>query len=318
VVEEVVALDDLVRFVQHPVSAFLRQRLGLSLWSDDDQPVDALTVELDSLAAWGVGDRLVRALLAGADPDAVCVAEEARGLLPPGALGRAALEVARGRAEAIASAALAAASGPATSVEVDVELAGSRRLVGTVPDLVGDVIRTASFSRLAPKHRLAAWVRFLAATAASPDAALSSTTVGRQKDGAATFVLRPLAGTPEGRRERAGEQLAVVVDLFDRGRCEPLPLYPETSHRYASARRNGSEDPLSEAGRCWTSEYGWDREDRDPAHVMVLGGVHTLDEVTAEAPRPDEAGPGWSAEPSRFARLSRRLWDPILDTGRDR
>ena len=318
VVDEVVALDDLVRFVQHPVSAFLRQRLGLGLWSDDDQPVDALAVELDGLAAWGVGDRLVRSLLAGGDPDAVGAAEEARGLLPPGALGRSALEVAQGRAEAIAAAALAAASGPATSVEVDVELADGRRLVGTVPDLVGEVIRTAGFARLAAKHRLAAWVRFLAATAASPDPALSSTTVGRHKDRAATFILRPLAGTPEGRSQRAAELLAVVVDLFDRGRCEPLPVYPETSHRYASARRDGAEDPLSEAARCWTSEYDWPKEDRDPAHVLVLGGVRSLDEVAAEASRADEAGPGWSAEPSRFARLARRLWDPILDTGRVR
>lgn len=316
VVDDVVAVDDLVRFVQHPVSAFLRQRLALSLWSEDDQPVDALAIELDGLAAWGVGDRLVRALLAGGDPDSVCAAEEARGLLPPGALGRSALDTARARAEAIAAAALDAASGPATSVEVDVALLCGRRLVGAVPDLVGGVVRSTSYSRLAAKHRLAAWVRFLAATAASPETALSSTTVGRHKEGAATFVLRPLAGTPEGRRQRAAELLGVVVDLFDRGRCEPLPLYCETSHRYASARRDGAEDPLTEAARCWTSGYDWTREDQDPAHVLVLGGVHTLGEVAGQTPRPDEDGTGWSAEPSRFARLARRLWDPILDAGR--
>ena len=316
---DVVALDDVVQLLQHPVQGFLRQRLGLSLRSDDDQPVDALAVELDGLASWGVGDRLVRAVLAGGDLDAVCAAEAARGLLPPGALGQAALEVARARAEAVAAAALEAAQGQPASIEVDVALPDGRRLVGTVPDVVGTVIRATTFSRLAPKHRLAAWVRFLAATAALPEQELSSTTVGRQRDRARTFTLQPLAGTGPGRLASATQRLGVVVDLFDRGRREPLPIYGETSHRYAAAVRAGAEAPAEDAARCWTSEYGWDKEDREPAHVLVLGGVRTLDEILAMAPRPDEDGPGWAVgETSRFGRLARRLWDPVLDAAAER
>ncbi len=310
---DVVALEDLVHFVQHPVGGFLRQRLGLSLRADEEQPVDALAVELDGLAAWGVGDRLLRALLAGGDVEAVCAAEEARGLLPPGALGRAALDDARRKAEAVAGAALDAARGPANSVDVEVQLLDGRLLVGTVPDVVGSVVRAASFSRLAPKHRLAAWVRFLAVTASHPAADLTSTTIGRHQGGARTFVLGSLAGTGQGRRERALELLEVVVDLWDRGLCEPLPLYGETSHRYAAAVRAGAESPEADAARCWTSEFSWDKEDKDPAHILVLGGVRSFDEVLAMPPRTDEEWPGWPPEPSRFARLSRRLWDPVLD-----
>ncbi len=310
---DVVALDDLVQFVQHPVLGFLRQRLELSLRSDEEQPVDALAVELDGLASWGVGDRLVRAVLGGGDLDAVCAAEAARGLLPPGALGQAALAEARARAEAIAAAALEASRGPVDSIEVDVALDNGRRLVGTVPDVVGDVVRATTFSRLAAKHRLAAWVRFLAATAARPAQELSSTTVGRQRDRARTFTLRALAGTAAGRSAAALEHLGVVVDLRDRGLREPLPLFGETSHRYASAVRTGAEAPADEAARCWTSEYGWDKEDREPAHVLVLGGVRTFDEVMAVPAGPGEDGPGWPVgEPSRFGRLARRLWDPVL------
>lgn len=314
VAEAVVALDDVVRFVQHPVQAFLRQRLGLSLWSEDDQPADALPVELDGLAAWGVGDRLVKALLAGDDIERACSAEVARGLLPPGALGRGALGDARVKAEAIAAAAQTAASGPVASLEVDITLADGRQLVGSVPDVVGSVVRATSYSRLAPKHRLAAWVRFLAATAAQPEMALSSTTVGRHQAAARTFVLGALAGTPEGRRARALEHLEVVVDLRHRGLREPLPLYGETSYRYASARRAGPDSPLEDAARCWTSEFGWDKEDKDPAHVLVLGGVRTFDEVLAVRPGPGEDGPGWPVgERTRFECLARRLWDPLLD-----
>ena len=61
----VVELEDLVRFVEHPVRAFLRQRLGISLRGGADEVQDGLQVELDGLERWGVGQRLLEALLAG-------------------------------------------------------------------------------------------------------------------------------------------------------------------------------------------------------------------------------------------------------------
>ena len=47
---------------------------------------------------------------------------------------------------------------------------------------------------------------------------------------------------------------------------------------------------------------------------MVLGGERSFKEVLEEPPGPDEDGPDWPRrETSRFARLARRLWDPVLD-----
>lgn len=315
-VDPVVALDDLVNFVQAPVKAFLRQRLGLSLYRDDDRPLDALVVELDALAAWGIGDRMVSALLAGGDAEAVCAAEIARGLLPPGALGQDALQKARVKAEAIATAAQAVAQGQRRSLEVDVALDGGRRVVGTVPDVVGDVIRATTFSKVspAPKRRLAAWVRYLAAVAASPERDLSSVLVGAGGPQPATIRLPSLGASAGQRRARALELLGILVDLRDRGLREPLPLYCETSHRYATAARQADKDPLEEAERYWTSTFDWAKEDRQPEHVLVLGGARTFAEVAAAGPGPDEQGPGWAMdEATRVGRLARRLWDPILD-----
>src|SRR4029077_2420969 len=51
----VIDLEDVVRFVEHPVRAFLRQRLGIGLWGGADEIEDALSVELDPLERWGVG-----------------------------------------------------------------------------------------------------------------------------------------------------------------------------------------------------------------------------------------------------------------------
>ena len=81
------ALDDLVRFVQHPVRAFLRQRLGISVGDYSDELGDALPVELDALERWGVGERLLDALMRGTEGRTAIRAEIAAGKLPPGQLG---------------------------------------------------------------------------------------------------------------------------------------------------------------------------------------------------------------------------------------
>ena len=80
---EVVQLDSLVRFVEHPVRAFLRERLGVYARGDLDEVTDSLPIELNALEKWGVGDRLLDAVLGGADLASAILAEQARGLLPP-------------------------------------------------------------------------------------------------------------------------------------------------------------------------------------------------------------------------------------------
>ncbi|MGQ0618129.1 MAG: exodeoxyribonuclease V subunit gamma [Acidimicrobiia bacterium] len=295
----VVALDDLVAFVQHPVRGFLRQRLGLSLRGPAVGPNDALAIELDGLATWGVGQRLLSALLEGVDPDVVCAAEIARGLLPPGELGRRALRSGRDTAVAIATKARAIADGAGAPLEVDVALPDGCRLVGTVPDVFDDVVRAVTYSSLGPKPRLGAWVRHLAVSAALPDRSLCSMTVGRQSRDAAVFGLPVLADTAEDRRRRAVELLADVVALYRDGLCQPLRLYCATSHAFALASRQGHEGPADEAAKKkWTSEYRFAQEDLDPNHLLVLDGRRTYEEIAADG---------------RFGRLATRLWAPVLD-----
>jgi exodeoxyribonuclease V gamma subunit len=60
-----------------------------------------------------------------------------------------------------------------------VRLDDGRLLVGTVPGVLGTVVRSVSYSKVGPKHRLAAWVRFLALSAGPPEDGVSVVTVGR-------------------------------------------------------------------------------------------------------------------------------------------
>ena len=53
--------------MRNPVRAFLRERLGISLFERTRELEDAIPIELDGLEQWEVGERMLRARLAGAD-----------------------------------------------------------------------------------------------------------------------------------------------------------------------------------------------------------------------------------------------------------
>jgi exodeoxyribonuclease V gamma subunit len=297
-----VELDDLVRFVAHPVRAFLRQRLGISLRELADEIEDDLPVELDGLEKWGVGQRLLDARLAGVDGRTAALAEIARGTLPPGVLGEPVMREVFPIVEDIVAA--AEVTEPPASIDVRVPLRDGRLLTGTVAGVSGDVLRAVTYSRVGPRQRLAAWVRLLALCAAHRERRFAATTVGRGRQRVTIARIGSLAP------DAALEHLELLVDLYDRGMREPLPMYCATSAAYAQTAAEGG-DPIAAARREWTSEWTFDREDREAEHQLVLGGVRSLDDLLAEPPRAGEDG--WDiADPTRLGRFAHRLWDGLL------
>jgi exodeoxyribonuclease V gamma subunit len=193
-------------------------------------------------------------------------------------------------------------------VEVNLTLADGRSLVGTVPGVSGDLLRAVTYSRLAPKHRLAAWVRLLALTAAYPERRFIAATVGRGPRGSVTVARATTMP------DQALAHLAALVELYDRGMREPLPLYCQTSAAYAEALSLGRE-PVAAGRTAWESSYTIDREDQEPEHLLVLGGVRTFEQVLATGAEDDDVGDGDAgAEATRFGRLARRLWDGLLSS----
>jgi exodeoxyribonuclease V gamma subunit len=312
---DLVELDELVRFVQHPVRAFLRQRLQISLSAAADEIDDALPIELDGLERWGVGQRLLDACLAGVDGRTAIRAEIVRGTLPPGVLGEPVIRELYPTVEAIVSATrrFVAEHAEPDPIDINAQLPDGRVISGTVP-AHGDELLQTTFSRVSGKHRLASWVRLLAATASHPERPFCATTVGRATGNRVVTVARigPIAIDARSRRQLALDHLAVLVDLYDRGMREPLPVYCLSSHAYAEAAAHG-RDPVAAAQRAWASEWIYSKEDVELEHQLVLDGVRTFDEVLAEPPRSDEQGQGWDmSESTRFGRYARRIWDALF------
>ena len=186
-------------------------------------------------------------------------------------------------------------SGTALSRHSWNSLSAPRRWRGTVPGVRGSTLGAARYARLSPRHRIAAWVRFLALAASG--LSVNAVTVGRGAgdDPVAVARLAPLEPAV------AAEHLAGLVGLRDRGMREPLPLACLTSAAYARALVR-AEDPVAAGRREWESTYAWDREDRDPEHQLAFGGVLSFDELLAL-----EAAGG-----TGFDALARRLWEDLL------
>jgi exodeoxyribonuclease V gamma subunit len=319
--EPTVALDDLVRFVERPVRAFVQQRLKITVRQSEDEVRDELPVALDGLAAWGVGARLLDGVLSGVQPGAVVAAEIARGTLPPGALGLVAVDRVWPVVQQIARAAIAArGEQPARSLQVSAILPPAKLLIGTVSAVHGTVLLNATFSRLQPRHRLASWVRLLALSAAHPEQRYEAVMIGRgdaESDTAVLIARVPmLAADPDSRQRLARTLLEQLLDLRTRGLREPLPLPPLAAAAYAQSLFAGAADgeALAAAQALWRPAYGEGGEDAEPEHRLAFGEALRFAELLERMPLADERGQGWAEQAtSRFARCARRLWDPLLE-----
>jgi exodeoxyribonuclease V gamma subunit len=261
------------------VRTFLRRRLRIAAADYTDEVEDALPVELGPLDKYGVGQRLLDARLAGVEQRPAILAEIARGTLPPGVLGKPVID----RISPVVEA-LVREAGDLEVGTIDVEVAlGSRTLRGTIPDVADALLRTVTYARLRPRQRLVAWVRLLALTVAL-ERPFEAVTIGTAREQPIAVARISSVDVATARRELAG-----LLEIFDAGMREPLPLFCRTSAAYAAG-----EDPRG----VW--ESGWNRrgEDVEPEHLLAHGRALTFDEVLADP---------------RFTDLATRVWRGLLE-----
>ncbi len=271
-----------------------------------DEVEDALPVELDGARA--VGRRAAAARRrgsAGADLRRRGRGRDrARRRCRPGVLGAAGhrRRCARSSRSIAAARARAARRRRASRGSVDVKVAAARTaasLSGTVPGVCGDVLRAVDYSRVSARHRLAAWVRLLALTAAHPERPFEAVTVGRAGDARATRA-RDGRADPAARRRRGRppreprcaargarrplRPRACASRCRSPARPRPPTRRPSPTARTPSAaarRRVGVELELRRGGQG----------PRAPARARRRAGRSTS--CSSSAPRADEAGEGW-------------------------
>lgn len=303
-----VSLDDLLAFYRSPVRAFFRDRLDLALPRDEDPLSDALPVEIDNLAQWAVGDRVLRDLLTGMPAEQARQQEWRRGVLPPGWLGWRILLDIVGRAEPLAREAASLRTRPPRAVDVDVDLGDGRRLRGTVPEVYGDRLVPVTYSRLGARHRLETWIRLLALAAGEGDLAWTARALGRPTNSRSStpFALSQLGPLDH----RARDVLRDLVALRDRGLCSPLPVPLKSSLAYARMRRTQATEAeaLKKAGWDW-DDGRFPGECSDVEQVRAWGAGAPLPGLS-EAPEEGEEHPG---ETSRFGALALRIWSPLIE-----
>ncbi|KUI39201.1 exodeoxyribonuclease V subunit gamma [Mycobacterium sp. GA-2829] len=287
-----VALDDLIAFFKDPVKGFFRA-LDYTLPWDVDAVEDAMPVEIDALAEWQVGERMLDDMLRGLNPEQAQQAEWRRGSLPPGRLGWRKAQELRDQAAALATAAHRHRGRPMHAYDVDIPLGAGRRLTGTVPRVYGDRTVTVTYSKLDGRHLLPSWIQLAALTAGRPGTDWAAVCIGRAKRG--TTPRERLLGAPDD----ATGVLRDLVRMYDAGRQQPIPLPPKTSYAWAEARHHRGE-PLREAGFRWKSGR-YPGEDAEPANVRVWGPFASLGALVA-------AG---------LDDYAQRLWLPMLAAERD-
>ncbi|TIC85046.1 exodeoxyribonuclease V subunit gamma [Nocardioides sp. GY 10113] len=294
-------LSELKEFLVKPVRTFLRRRLVVATPFEPDDIADAIPISLNGLEVWQIGDRLLREVLAAEDPaataQAVMLAEQLRGTLPPAGLGQRALGNVVEECQQLFAATAALRQGAPRSLDVDVDLGDGRRLTGTVPRVYGNQVVTLSYSRLKPKQRLEAWVDVLALSAAYPDENWTAHAVARERSGPKRALTGPLD-------HRATEWLRGLVALHDEGMTRPLPLPVGTAATWAEAhQRTLWGDPVdvrAAARKVWVTDphnaYGIEGEDAEPAHRLAFGAGAGLDTLL-------DLG---------LADVAWRLWEPLL------
>jgi exodeoxyribonuclease V gamma subunit len=266
-------LDDLIRFLQSPVQRFLQSRIGMSIPEAGEIPDDALPVDLDALAAWGVKERLLDGLAAGYDLDELTARVVAGDALPPGALGEDDLDSAVEAATALWEAATGRGYDRQQmrpyrgSVSVgDTVIEGS---VSADPDQAH--LFTVTASKVKGKQRLRAFAELAFLSALEPDIAWQAHVLGRHPDrgGHVAVTFGPI------RRVSAHDLLTELVALYVEGQQHPLPIPCETGFTWQRNGGSTSGRARYRAGDAWGGNFG---EGRDSANALLLDAV-TIDDL---------------------------------------
>ncbi|NOY26650.1 MAG: hypothetical protein GXP62_12320, partial [Oligoflexia bacterium] len=298
-----VTLDELGRFLAHPVKFLLRERLGLRLDDWSETMVDREPVELDHLQQYLLREKLLDAVAEGRPTGDLLAAELAAGGMVPGLPGERIFQGLLGEARAFAAALQNKQQGDALPpLVVDLDVAGVR-VVGTVGDLWTEGRIQGRYAGLRLKDIMRAWVSHLLICAAGP---------GSPEHPGLTCRTTLLSKGSKGRLAQCSlgsvaaptDRLAELVSLWKIGQQSPVRLFPQGAMAWLDRVWHPGRTPadqvrqkaLDKARGGWNSTKYAMGDDQDPWLNQLFATV-------------DDAYQG--GEELAFANLADRVLAPI-------
>ena len=282
-------LIELQQFWRNPARAFFGEHLGLRLPRREDESDDDDPLEADGLLRYQLVDALIRAeqtrlqVRTGAREDAAVW--RARGLLPVGRGGDAALTDARRPARALADALreLQGDIAPQPPQAFALDLASGAGLIGSLPEHRDGLICRWSAGAMQGSRLLQAWIDYLVLAAQHQRARLIL--LAWDKDALQT---RSLGGIDSA---EAKAQLDGLLRWHAAGQRRPLLFFPKASQAYVERWRRSAAadahtidaDALEPARRMFTGSAfgsGAGSESTDAAYALATRG---LDPFAADA-----------------------------------
>lgn len=278
-------LEDLVRRLTRPCRSLLRERLGVPLVEEAEDPrPDREPLELDGLERWVLAEEIRQGQQRGSPPEDLRTRVRGECAVPlgtPGALVLASSELRIQRAEE----ALVQLGGAGAGCVKLRNRVGGVWLEGDLEGVSGTVSRTLVVGSPNGKRMLRAWCELLLWTLAEEGARLRVERVYSPTRGDPVAQAFELSGAGDGERlAEARENLEALLVLARRSLEEPLPLFERTSPALAEALRDQLEPASREAllrrakegleipgavTKLW-KVFGRDTGDADRPEVLLL------------------------------------------------
>ncbi|CAK9884339.1 MAG: RecBCD enzyme subunit RecC [Candidatus Erwinia impunctatus] len=204
-------VEQLIAFWRHPVRAFFRQRLGVTLVQEEDELPDTEPFTLDNLSRYQLNNLLLNALVEGTSTEQLYLRQRAAGHLPYGPYGQLFWQQQCDDLSELASL-IRDQRQPGEYQEIALNIKGII-LTGWLPDVQSDGLLRWRPGTLNFSDGLAVWIEHL--VYCSQGGGGTSRMYGRQQSAWCFPRLSP---------EFAGEQLEMMIEGYLQGMSQPLLL----------------------------------------------------------------------------------------------
>lgn len=231
---------DFLAFFKQPSRAFLKQRLGLSLWQNAWQAVQSERFQVNALELWRLREDYLQWRLRGLPAGEYFERLRASQHLPLGQAGERVCLQLQAEVEPLAQQ-LAKMTGAPRPPQPFVLPLGSWELQGELAPLFEGGLIVTRLSALKAADRLQIWLTHLLLGALGQKQTVMQ--IGLSKGQAQALSYAPVAD--------AASQLQAYLQLYEQGLQSPLPLALESAWEWFRARDKGADKARSAAENRW-------------------------------------------------------------------